>query len=201
VGTPLLCLVRQLTDYTEKWHKKAQQELEGQQKGDGEEKTKKSQSQRQPILGCLLILIVSQASISMLIAPSITPLFLLLSLSLIYSLLSHLMLGANNSVKANITNKAKKQPKKPRAASKSNSSSLSDPDGKAEKIAEESSDEDDPDGEDDLDVAGMTKQDAWKLLDDEVSIFIENKSTMSLFRLPEILLGSSMMMMVSRWSV
>ena len=70
--------------------------------------------------------------------------------------------------KSNTSNKAKKQPPKPRAASESDSSSLSDPDDEFNKVADDSSDEDDPDGEEDLDVAGMTEQDALKLLDDEV---------------------------------
>jgi len=77
-------------------------------------------------------------------------------------------------VKSNTTNKAKKQPPKPRAASiASESSSLSDPDNEfLNKAGEGSTDEDDPDGEEDLDVTGMTEQDAWKLLDDEVQSFL-----------------------------
>ena len=110
----------------------------------------------------------------MLIVHSVHPLYFLLVLSLIPPLIPHLHLGAKKSVKANTTNKAGKnlkQPPKPKP-SESDSSSLSDPDDKFNKAAEKSSDEDDPDvEEDDLDVAGMTEQDALKLLDDEVQSF------------------------------
>lgn len=52
------------------------------------------------------------------------------------------------------------------------SSSLSDPDDDSlNKAGERSTDEDNPDGEENFDVTGMTEQDAWKLLDDEVQSF------------------------------
>ena len=169
-GTPALCLVRHLTYCTEKQHKKAQQELKEEQESDGEGTTKRSKSDVHPVPDCLLILIVSQASAPMLIVPSICPLYFLLVLSLIPPLI---ILGAKKSMKPNTTNKVgKKQPPKPKP-SKSDSSSLSDPDNEFNKAAEKSSDEDDPDvEEDDLDVAGMTMQDALKLLDDEVQFFL-----------------------------
>lgn len=71
-------------------------------------------------------------------------------------------------MKSNTSNKVRKQLLKSRAPSESDSPSLSDPDDEFNKIAEESSDENNPDGEEDLDVAGMTEQDALNLLDDEV---------------------------------
>lgn len=54
----------------------------------------------------------------------------------------------------------KKEPPKPRAASvNSDSSSLPDPDDKFHKADGKSMDEDNPDGEEDLDVTGMTEPD------------------------------------------
>jgi hypothetical protein len=109
-------------------------------------------------------------------------------------------------VKLNTSNKVRKQPLKSRAASKSDSPSLSDPDDEFNKIAEKSSDENNPDGEEDLDVVGMNEQDALKLLDNEVwsfylSHYLIELSTISLFRFPEILLASLTMMMALRWLV
>ena len=167
----MLCLVRHLTYCAEKQRKKAQQEVEEEQESDGKGTMKKSQSDVHPIPDCLLILIVPQASAPTLIVPSVRPLSFLLILSLIPSLFPHLILGTKKSVKSNTKNKVgKKQPPKPKP-SESDSSSLSDPDDEFNKAAKQSSDEDDPDGEEDLDVAGMTEQDALKLLDDEVRSF------------------------------
>src|SRR6266446_8569290 len=69
-STTVFWLVRHLTEYADKQHKKKQQELEEEQETDGKEIMKNSQSGMYPIPGRLLILIVPQ--LSMLITPSVS---------------------------------------------------------------------------------------------------------------------------------
>ena len=54
------------------------------------------------------------------------------------------------------------------ASIQSNSSSLLDLDDELNEAGKGSTNEDDPNGDEDLDIAYMTEQEAWKLLEDEV---------------------------------